>query len=144
MATNCPIGFNVDALREQVRGMYDRLARSPDGEFHFHRGAAYAVNLLRYDPDEVEGVPEECCARCAGAGNPLRDGPLHAGETVLDHACGAGLDLLLAARRVGPSGRAIGVDMTPAMRERARAAAQVMGLSGRVEVRDGLYEDLPL
>jgi arsenite methyltransferase len=144
MATTCPAGFNVDRLREHVRGMYDRLARAPDGEFHFHRGAAYAADLLRYDPLELASLPPACSARFAGVGNPLRVGPVHPGEIVLDHACGAGLDLLLAARRVGPSGRAIGVDMTPAMREHARAAAESAGLADRVEVRAGLYEDLPL
>lgn len=144
MASQCPAGFNVERLREHVRGLYDRLARSPAGEFHFHRGAAYAVERLRYDAAEIALLPGACTERFAGVGNPLRIGPLHAGETVLDHACGAGLDLLLAARRVGPRGRAIGVDMTPSMREVASKAAREAGLDTVVEIRSGLFEALPL
>src|SRR5262245_22483280 len=129
MATTCPPRFNVDRLREQIRATYDRLARSPAGEFHFHRGARYAVERLGYDPDELASLPSSATARFAGVGNPLRIGPVCAGETVLDHACGAGTDLLLAARKVGPTGRAIGLDMTPAMRAQATAAAAEAGLS---------------
>jgi SAM-dependent methyltransferase len=144
MASQCPTGFNVEQLREHVRGMYERFARSPAGEFHFHRGSAYAVERLRYDPAELAQLPAACTERFAGVGNPLRIGPLHAGETVLDHACGAGLDLLLAARRVGERGRAIGVDMTPAMREFASGAARTAGLDAVVEIRAGLFEALPV
>src|SRR3954447_10511046 len=144
MAISCPSGFNVDRLREQVRGMYTRLARSPDGDFHFHRGPDYAAERLGYDRAALAALPAACTARFAGVGNPLRIGPLRAGETVLDHACGAGVDLLLAARAVGASGRAIGVDMTPAMREQVMAAAAEAGLAAVVEVRAGLFEDLPV
>jgi arsenite methyltransferase len=124
--------------------MYDRLARDPNGDFHFHRGPAYAVERLRYDAAELAQLPADCTERFAGVGNPLRVGAIQPGETVLDHACGAGQDLLLAARRVGSSGRAIGVDMTPAMRERALAAAEAAGLGAIVEVHAGLFEDLPI
>jgi SAM-dependent methyltransferase len=66
------------------------------------------------------------------------------GATVLDHACGAGMDLLLAALRVGRTGRAIGVDMTQAMREQAMHAAAVAGMSERIRILPGLLEELPL
>src|SRR3954468_3271010 len=105
MAATCPTGFNVDQLRERVRRMYDRLAHTPEGEFHFHRGLAYAAHRLGYDRGELAGLPPASTERFAGVGNPLRVGPVRAGETVLDHACGAGVDLLLAARRVGAGGR---------------------------------------
>jgi SAM-dependent methyltransferase len=144
MATTCPTEFNVDQLRAHVRETYDRLARAPGGEFHFHRGAAYAVDRLGYDPTELAALPAACTERFAGVGNPLRLGPVHAGEIVLDHACGAGVDLLLAARRVGPRGRAIGVDMTPTLREHAAAGADAAGLAAIVDVRAGLMEDLPV
>lgn len=144
MAATCPIGFNTDYLREQVRATYDRVARAPHGEFHFHRGPAYAHDYLRYDAEDLDTLPEAATARFAGVGNPLRIGPVHRGETVLDHACGAGTDLLLAAQRVGPTGHVIGVDMTEAMRDCARAAAELAGLSGRVEIVNGYMEALPL
>jgi SAM-dependent methyltransferase len=144
MATACPTGFSVDELRARVRETYDRLARAPDGDFHFHRGAAYAALRLGYDPNELSALPRAATDRFAGVGNPLRIGPVFPGESVLDHACGAGTDLLLAARRVGPGGRAIGVDMTPGLRAQAVAAVAAAGLSSLVDVRPGLMEDLPV
>jgi arsenite methyltransferase len=144
MALTCPAGFDAERLRAHVLDTYTRLAQAPDGDFHFHRGPTYAAERLGYDRAELAALPPACAARFAGVGNPLLAGPIHAGETVLDHACGAGMDLLLAARRVGPSGRAIGVDLTPAMRAAATAAAAEAGLSSRVEVRAGLLEELPL
>jgi arsenite methyltransferase len=144
MAQSCPIGFDAERLREQVLATYERVADQPEGEFHFHRGPRYASSLLSYDPAELAALPETATARFAGVGNPLAIGPVHPGETVLDHACGAGTDLLLAARRVGPNGRAIGVDMTPAMRRMAVRAAAEAGLSQVVDVRAGVFEALPV
>jgi SAM-dependent methyltransferase len=144
MAAVCPTGFNVDYLRATVRATYDRVARSPGGDFHFHRGADYARDYLDYDPADLAGLPEAATARFAGVGNPLLIGPVRAGERVLDHACGAGTDLLLAARRIGPTGRAIGVDMTETMRDCARAAAELAGLDDRVEIAPGYMEALPV
>jgi ubiquinone/menaquinone biosynthesis C-methylase UbiE len=144
MAATCPAGFDVDYLREQVRATYDRVAREPDGEFHFHRGPDYACDYLGYDRAELRALPAHCTLGFAGVGNPLRIGAIGPGQTVLDHACGAGTDLLLAARRTGPWGRAIGVDMTPAMRECASKAAAEARLSKIVEIRPGFFEDLPV
>jgi SAM-dependent methyltransferase len=144
MATSCPVGFSVDELRARVRETYDRLARAPEGDFHFHRGADYAALRLGYDPHELAALPRSATERFAGVGNPLRVGPILPGETVLDHACGAGTDLLLAARRAGPGGRAIGVDMTPGIRAQAISAAEAAGLASLVDVRAGLMEDLPV
>jgi arsenite methyltransferase len=144
MATTCPVGFDVAGLRANVLATYDRVARDPTGDFHFHRGPRYATDYLRYEAEELASLPEACTARFAGVGNPLRIGPIHPGETVLDHACGAGMDLLLAARRVGPDGQAIGVDMTPAMREVATNAAAEASLGAIVTIRAGLFEQLPV
>lgn len=144
MAATCPIDFDIARLREQVQTTYARVAREPDCVFHFHRGARYAVEYLGYDADELAQLPALATARFTGVGNPIAIGPILPGETVLDHACGAGTDLLLAARRVGPTGRAIGVDMTAAMRECARAAAAAAGLACRVDIRAGLFEELPV
>jgi SAM-dependent methyltransferase len=137
-------GLDLTALRELVRATYEQVAQDPRGDFHFHRGARYAVDVLGYDAGELAGLPAIATERFAGVGNPLAVGPIHEGETVLDHACGAGTDLLLAARRVGPRGRVLGVDMTPAMRACARQAADEAGLGGIIEIRAGLFEDLPV
>jgi hypothetical protein len=74
MATTCPVGFDVDKLRELVRAEYDRVAREPKGDFHFHRGAEYACRVLRYDPNELAMIPDESTASFAGVGNPHRIG----------------------------------------------------------------------
>lgn len=144
MAATCPLDFDVASLREGVRAVYTRVATDPTGDFHFHRGLEYAVEQLGYDPSELSALPRASTARFAGVGNPLAMGTPALGETVLDHACGAGTDLLLAARRVGSSGRAIGVDMTQAMREQASLSAALAGLADRTRILPGLLEELPL
>jgi ubiquinone/menaquinone biosynthesis C-methylase UbiE len=144
MALSSPVGFDVDRLRAQVLATYERVARDPAGVFHFHRGARYAADYLHYDAAELAQLPDASTARFAGVGNPLRIGPVHPGETVLDHACGAGMDVLLAARRVGPKGHVIGVDMTPGMRAVAARAADAAGLGAIVEIRHGVFERLPV
>jgi arsenite methyltransferase len=143
MATTCPIGLDTLKLRDEVQLIYQRVAVDPGGEFHFHRGADYAAELLGYDRAELAMLPAGSSASFAGVANPHRIVPLAPGETVLDIGCGAGMDLLLAARRVGSTGRAIGVDMTPAMAEKAQAAARSMGLAN-VEVRIGDALALPV
>ena len=144
MATTCPVGFDVDRLRGLVREEYDRVAREPQGTFHFHRGPDYACRMLRYDPEELATIPAESTASFAGVGNPHRIGPIALGETVLDIGCGAGMDLLLAAHRAGASGQAIGIDMTPSMLELAKRGAIKAGLWESVEVRRGMAEELPV
>ena len=144
MAATCPADFDVDALRERVRAEYDRVAREPQGNFHFRHGLEYACQLLGFDRIELQSLPEECVERFTGVGNPHRIGPIQPGEIILDVGCGAGMDLLLAARSVSPRGKAIGVDMTLAMCERARAAAVQSGLWQSVDIRVGRAEELPV
>jgi arsenite methyltransferase len=144
MATSRPDRFDGKPLRARVRIDLERLARQPNGGLSFQHGRDYAANYLRYDPEELAQLPKEATARFSGVGNPLRIGPIGPGQTVLDHACGAGMDLLLAARRTGRWGRAIGVDMTAVMRDQAIVAAAKAQLSNIVEVRAGMFEDLPV
>src|SRR6516165_3901999 len=142
MSIACPVDLNTSVLRSEISSIYGRVATAPDGEFHFHRGPAYAAEFLGYDAEELAALPPESTASFAGIGNPLVIGPIHAGETVLDIGCGAGMDLLLAAKRAGPDGEAIGVDMTDAMVERARKSATTAGLR-QVEIRKGDATALP-
>jgi arsenite methyltransferase len=95
-----------------------------------------------YSPEELAGVPEEANLGL-GCGNPSALADLREGETVLDLGAGAGIDCFLAARKVGPRGRVIGVDMTAEMVERARANVRTSGLAN-VEFRLGEIEHLPV
>jgi SAM-dependent methyltransferase len=99
--------------------------------------------MLGYADGDVDRLPESSVESFAGTGNPFSMGEIRPGEVVLDMGSGAGFDLLQAALRVGPSGRAIGVDMTAAMRDKARAGAEALGLTN-VDVREGFLEELPV
>ncbi len=143
MTNNCPIDLDVKRLRADVANLYTGVASEPDGEFHFHRGPQYAAAFLGYDADELKTLPLECSRSFAGVGNPHLIGLIHAGETVVDVGCGAGMDLLLAARRVGPAAKAIGVDMTAQMLLQARSAAAAAGLD-QIEILEGDASSLPL
>src|SRR5262249_5503509 len=92
---------------------------------------------------ELSRVPDASVESFAGVANHWPLGRIGLGEVVLDLGCGAGTDLLIAAQMSGPSGRAIGVDMTPTMLEQARASAAQMGLRN-VELHASLIESLPL
>jgi SAM-dependent methyltransferase len=96
-----------------------------------------------YAPEELEGLPQPVVELALGVGHPVRHARLRRGEVVLDVGCGAGIDTLLAARLVGPSGRVIGLDMTAAMVARTREHAETAGLHW-VEVREGVMEAIPL
>jgi len=143
MTLVCPVDLDSIKLRHDVQEMYARVAATPDGAYHFHRGPVYAVEWLGYDATELAALPDTVTHAFAGIGNPHAIGPLVPGECVIDIGSGAGTDLLLAARRVSPTGRAIGIDMTSEMRERARDGARQCGLA-HVEVLDGDATRLPL
>ncbi len=93
--------------------------------------------------DELAAVPAAAAGSSFGCGNPLAFAGVRDGDTVLDLGSGAGLDLLIAAQKVGPGGRVIGIDMTDAMIEAARRNIAEAG-AANVEVRKGLIEELPV
>jgi arsenite methyltransferase len=143
MASTCPVDLDTLRLRAEIESIYRRVATEPAGDFHFHRGPTYATEMLGYDAAALNRLPADSTASFAGVANPHRIASMPAGATVVDIGCGAGMDLMLAAETVGPSGRAIGVDMTEAMAERARAGASLRGLA-HVEVRLGDALSLPV
>ena len=137
----------TEALDRATKGASSCCAPSccaPDGAQAPDVGAqAPAVaSLVAGYGAEADAHPE-AAATSFGCGNPLAFAEVAAGETVVDLGSGAGFDLLIAADKVGPSGRVIGVDMTDAMIDRARANAATAGAT-QVEVRKGIIEDLPV
>src|SRR5512139_3787658 len=104
MAIACPVGFDVTRLQREVRETYASVARDPGGDFHFHRGPEYAARLLGYDLGELRSLPQVATLPFAGVGNPFLMDSLPAGATVVDIGSGAGMDCLLAGRRVGSGG----------------------------------------
>lgn len=130
------------ALACAVQDKYTEVAETPEHGFHFHTGRPLA-RMLRYPDEWVNATPPAVVERFAGVGNPFRLGPLPEGAVVLDVGAGAGFDAQQAARQVGPRGRVIGVDLTPAMVAKARAGAAAAGLAN-VEFHEGRAEALPL
>jgi arsenite methyltransferase len=144
MGTQVPSAKSLDImqLREAIRAEYDVVAREPERGFHFHTGRPLA-HLLQYEDAWLDDIPESTIASFAGTGNPFSLGTLDPGEQVVDVGSGAGLDSLIAARMVGPTGFVVGVDMTPTMLDRARQSAAAYGLQN-VEFREGYAEALPI
>ncbi|HDK26974.1 MAG TPA: arsenite methyltransferase [Candidatus Atribacteria bacterium] len=98
---------------------------------------------IGYSEDELGNLPTDSTITTFGCGNPLAYSEVREGDVVLDLGPGAGLDLLIAARKVGPSGQVIGVDMTEEMINKAKENIKAAGVKN-VEVRKGLIEDLPI
>jgi ubiquinone/menaquinone biosynthesis C-methylase UbiE len=133
---------SLDQIKATIVERFVRVALDPAGERKFPVGPDSAKRL-GYDATEVDSLPRRATESFAGVGNPLALGALRAGEVVLDLGCGAGMDGLLAARRVGPTGRVIGVDMTGPMVEKARANALQAGVEN-AEFRHGEADHLPV
>jgi arsenite methyltransferase len=134
--------LDLESLREAIREEYAEVASDPEKGFHFHTGRPLA-RMLEYADEWLKDIPESSIEAFAGTGNPFSLGELRPGERVVDLGSGAGIDSLIAAKKVGPEGRVIGVDMTPAMLEKARQAAEEAGLSN-LEFREGYAETLPV
>lgn len=134
--------LNISQLRSAIKEEYATVANEPQRGFHFHIGR-YQAKLVGYQESWLEGIPEPVIASFAGTGNPFQAGEIMPGERVVDVGCGAGMDSLVAAHMVGPKGQVIGIDMTPAMLEKASAGAREAGLSN-VQFREGFAESLPV
>ncbi len=134
--------LDVESLRRAIRLEYEEVAEHPELGFHFLVGRPLAA-VLGYDAAWLHGIPEASIESFAGTGNPFSVRLLASGERVVDIGSGAGIDSLIAAHMVGPAGRVIGVDMTPAMLAKARGAATDAAIAN-VEFRDGTAEALPV
>lgn len=128
-------------LKDEILRMYQEIADDPDAEFHFHHGRR-AAELFGYEPCWLDEAPRGAVESFAAVGNPHQRADYGAGETVLDLGSGAGLDAVIAARHVGPKGKVVGIDLNPAMCEKARGHAGEGGTS--LECHEAPLEDVPL
>lgn len=138
MATN--VDLDVGVLRREIQKTYASVSTEPGRDFTFPTGRAWAEDLGY--PDELADVPEAAVESFAGVANPWELGRLAPGESVLDVGCGSATDSLVASRMVGPTGRVVGIDMTPEMLARARAAAAELG-AANVSFLEADAERLP-
>jgi len=128
-------------IKGEVLRMYQEVAEHPEGEFHFFHGRQ-AAEMFGYERDWLDRAPSSAVASFAGVGNPHLRSRLQPGEVVLDLGSGAGLDSIIAAWQVGPTGRVIGVDLNPTMCRKAETNVQTSG--ARMECHEGRMEDIPL
>ena len=134
------VDIDVDVLKSEIKKTYASVSAEPEREFIFPTGRGWAEDLGY--PPELANVPDAAVESFAGVANPWTMGRLSPGERVLDLGSGAGTDSLVAAQMVGEQGRVTGIDMTPEMLAKARAAATAMGV-GNVEFLEGEAERLP-
>src|SRR5947208_14322489 len=110
-----------ESITQAVRSKYGSVDTS--GLSTDHRGVKAVAEAFGYTPEELASIPAEA-NMALSCGNPTATANLREGETVVDLGSGGGLDVFLAARKVGPTGRAIGIDMTPEMLDLARKNAE--------------------
>ncbi|HEX6194318.1 MAG TPA: methyltransferase domain-containing protein [Jiangellaceae bacterium] len=126
--------LHQDEVRTAVRDTYSAIPT----------GGGEELTRRLYNADELAELPAGAVSWALGVGNPVRQAGLEPGQTVLDVGSGGGIDTILAARRVGPTGRVIGLDMLPEMCARAGANAREAGVGDWVEFRQTEMESMPL
>ncbi len=122
---------SVDEIRNQMRQRFVQVALGPKAPQR-HPTGPDSAKRLGYDPAEIDARPAVVTESFAGVGNPFALGAPRPGKCVLDIGCGAGVDSILAARRVGPFGRVVGVDATAEMVRKAQANAATVGVANAV------------
>ncbi len=147
--------MSTSEIQDKVRERYASAARSVDSSSGdtdccasmsadaFDTADSGDFGSRRYEPGELSEIPDGAALASLGCGNPTAVADLEAGETVLDLGSGAGIDVLLSAKRVGPDGFAYGIDMTDEMLALARRHQEEAGATN-VEFRKGVIEDIPL
>jgi ubiquinone/menaquinone biosynthesis C-methylase UbiE len=143
MTETATITATVDRkdLEARVKQMYRQVAETPDAEFHFELGRPLAERL-GYDPRDLDRIPAEAVASFAGVGYYFHLLGLRGGESVLDLGSGSGMDSFVAALKVGPQGRVVGVDMTDEQRTKAERLRDRDGFAN-VSFVKGYIEAVP-
>ncbi|MEW6325765.1 MAG: methyltransferase domain-containing protein, partial [Nitrospirota bacterium] len=135
--SECVLSFDLDAPRKAVREFYGAAADTPSEEL---------CCPVQPDQADLTHIPAAVVERFYGCGSPVGSAGIKPGETTLDLGSGAGIDVFIAAKKVGPAGRAIGVDMTPQMLRVAREAQREVAVNlgyDAVEFREGFLEEIP-
>ena len=134
--------FDPKELESKVKAMYRSVAENPSGEFHFEMGRAMAERL-GYAPADLDRIPAESIESFAGVGHYFHLADPKPGETVIDLGSGSGMDTFIAALKVGPRGKVIGVDMTDEQRAKAERLRDRHGFLNVTYVK-GYIEEAPL
>jgi arsenite methyltransferase len=129
-------------LESKVKQMYRDVAENPHGEFHFEMGRVLAERL-GYSSADLDRIPTEAVESFAGVGHFFHLADLKQGETVLDLGSGSGMDTFVAALKVGPRGKVIGIDMTDAQRRKAETLCNRVGFKNVTYVK-GYIEEVPV
>jgi SAM-dependent methyltransferase len=132
---------NKEELEAKVKEMYRGVARNPHGEFHFEMGRSLAERL-GYLPEELDQVPRESIDSFAGVGYHFGLANIQAGEKVLDLGSGSGMDVFVAALRVGDAGNVMGLDMTEEQLKKSEVLRSKANLD-KVTFHEGYIESLP-
>lgn len=128
-------------IRAAIRKRYDEVARSPGRLFAYPTGRE-GLRKLGYHEDFVGSLPDATADSFCGVGNPFAAGEILPGDVVLDAGCGAGVDMIRAAARTGPTGQVVGVDLTASMVEKANRNLRAAGLAN-ARAEEGSIESLP-
>ncbi len=136
--SNCVLSFDVDRPRAKMREFYGAAADQPQADL---------CCPTTYDDSAIDHIPQDVLDRFYGCGSPMTSAGITEGETVVDLGCGAGIDVFIAAKLVGPTGKAIGIDMTDRMlavaRDNQTRVAAALGYDA-VEFREGFLEEIPV
>jgi len=128
-------------IHKAIRKKYKKVAKNPTGLFKYPTGLA-GLETLQYTAELINALPEVVTDSYCGVGNPFALGPVSEGEAILDIGCGAGVDAIFAAMLTGPSGKVVGIDITPAMLEKAKKNLLMMDLKN-VRFEERSAENLP-
>lgn len=137
-------GLDQQEVEVAVQEMYEEVAACPNNDFHFPTGRNSCLNL-GYPKEELDIIPSSAVESFAGVGYPFLGEAIKPGDTVVDIGSGSGVDVLVASLKTGSEGRVLGIDITPAMIEKARKNInEASGKKDHIQIIKGRADDIPL